>query len=52
MTKKVSIAIKADFIHFLNEDEMVFIPKGILWVEEGKVKKLTTHEEISNLLGL
>jgi len=50
MTKKVSIAIKADFIHFLNEDEMVFIPKGILWVEEGKVKMIGEEEKVSSFL--
>jgi guanine deaminase len=46
MSGRVSIAVKADFIHFLNEAEMVFIPKGILWVEEGKVKMIGSEKEV------
>jgi len=43
----------------VNDDDVYFnaemvekIKQSIKQVEEGKVKKLTTHEEISNLLGL
>jgi len=43
---KQSIAIKSSFIHFLNETNMVFIPKGILWVEDGKVKALAPEDEL------
>jgi guanine deaminase len=46
MNKRASIAIKADFIHFLNEKEMAFIPQGILWVENGKVKMIGTEAEV------
>lgn len=47
MSRRADIAIKADFIHFLSEEEMVFIPKGILWVEDGKVKMIGSEEEVS-----
>ncbi|MBN1651800.1 MAG: guanine deaminase, partial [Bacteroidales bacterium] len=46
MRKKASIAIKADFIHFLSENEMQYIPKGMLWIEDGKVKKIGTALEL------
>jgi len=46
MSKKASLAVKADFLHFLSESEMIFIPNGILWVEDGKVKTIGSEEEI------
>lgn len=50
MSRRTSIAIKADFVHFLNEAEMVFIPKGILWVKEGIVKMIGAEEDVISLL--
>jgi len=50
MSRKVSIAVRADFIHFLNEKEMKYIPKGILWVEDGRVKKLGFEDEMEKYL--
>lgn len=50
MIGKESIAVKADFLHFLNETEMVYIPKGILWIENGKVKMIGSEQEIAPLL--
>lgn len=50
MIKKESVAFKADFLHFLSETEMIYIPKGILWVEEGKVKMIGAEEKIAPLL--
>lgn len=47
MSGRVSVAVKADFIHFLSEEEMIFIPKGILWVEEGRVKMIGSEKEVS-----
>ena len=46
MNRGESIAIKADFIHFLDEHEMAFIPEGILWVKNGKVKMIGTEAEV------
>lgn len=50
MSRKESIAIKADFLHFLNETEMIFIPKGILWIENGRVKMMGPEKELTPLL--
>jgi len=50
MSRRAEIAIKADFIHFLSEEEMVFIPKGIMWIEDGKVKMIGSEEEVSPFL--
>ncbi len=46
MGEKASIAVKADFIHFLNEDKMQYIPKGMLWIEDGKVRMIGTESEV------
>ncbi len=46
MSRKASIAIKADFVHFLSETEMTYIPKGILWVENGLVKMIGNEDDI------
>jgi guanine deaminase len=46
MNQKNKLALKADFLHFLSEKEMIYIPKGILWIENGKVKKIGPELEI------
>lgn len=48
MSEKASMVVKADFIHFLSEDEMKYIPKGMLWVEDGKVKLIGDEKEIAS----
>lgn len=50
MNRTPSIAIKADFLHFLSESEMEFIPNGILWVENGKVKQIGAEKDIVQAL--
>lgn len=50
MNRMQSIAIKADFLHFLSESEMEFIPGGILWVENGKVKQIGAEQDITQIL--
>jgi len=50
MDRKESIAVKADFLHFLNETEMVYIPNGMLWIVEGKVKMIGLEKELKPLL--
>jgi len=50
MIKKESLAVKADFLHFLSEKEMIYIPKGIIWVENGKVKMMGAEENIAPFL--
>ena len=50
MNRKATIAVKADFLYFLDEKEMVYIPQGILWIKEGKVKMIGSEKEVSPLL--
>ncbi|MDA3904745.1 MAG: guanine deaminase [Bacteroidales bacterium] len=50
MNRKANIAIKADFLHFLSESEMVYIRNGLLWVEDGKVKMIGSVDEVSPFL--
>lgn len=50
MIKKGSIAVKADFLHFLSEKKMIYIPKGIIWIRNGKVKMMGAEENIAPLL--
>ncbi len=50
MNTQKDLVIKADFLHFLSEEEMVFIPNGMLWISKGKIKKLGKEADIKSLI--
>ncbi|MBN2236705.1 MAG: guanine deaminase [Bacteroidales bacterium] len=50
MKDLATLCLKADLLHFLSETEMEFIPNGMLWIENGNVKKMGTAEFVSKEL--
>ena len=46
MIRKETLAVQGNILHFLSEDEMIFIPNGVLYIENGKIIKIGTAKEI------
>jgi guanine deaminase len=46
MIRKETLAVQGNILHFLSEDEMIFIPNGVLYIENGKINKIGTAKEI------
>lgn len=47
---KNTFVVKANLLHFMNEQQMEYLPNGLLWIEDGKVKQIGTEEELAEVL--